>query len=49
MLLLSQNGVPPAQTQTELTPLQRRALLEALVYQHEQQERAHREAMRRHR
>ena len=49
MLALSQVGIPPAATQAELTPLQRKALLEALVLQHEQIERQHQEAARRYR
>ena len=49
MSALSQVGIPPAATQAELTPLQRRALLEALVLQQEQIERQHQETARRYR
>ena len=47
LLLLSQAGVPPAASQAELTCLQRKALLEALVYQQEEMERQYRQASRR--
>ena len=45
---MSQAGIPPARTQADLTPLQRKALLDALEYQHEETERQY-ERLRRNR
>ena len=45
---MSQAGIPPARTQAEITPLQRKALLDALQYQHEETERQY-ERLRRNR